>query len=181
MHLIIEAFLIARHACRDTVREVFGDCADIRANTDGGETLLAHVRGNPRHRHVDTRLLAHPNVTLPTPCNGQLLPRLGVMRRDDIAQFAAQARAPGDRLQLHSLASHFQAHCARFTCRETLAVSAWNIRVSLCYWVLLSASKTPDLVTNLVISNFLFRAAKYAKAAKWSLAGRRGSNPRPPA
>ena len=39
MRLTIECFLAARHAGRDTVVEVFGDCAEILADIDGGETL----------------------------------------------------------------------------------------------------------------------------------------------
>jgi hypothetical protein len=69
----------------------------------------------------------------------------------------------------HSRASRFQARFARFTCRETLALFAWNIRVLACYSVLLAASKNPDLVTNLVNSNFLYRAAEKTKADKWRL------------
>jgi hypothetical protein len=73
-------------------------------------------------------------------------------------------RAPA-RSHLHSLASLFQARCARFTCRETSALFAWNIRVLQCYSVLLAASIKPDLVTNLVNSNFLYRATENTKAA----------------
>ena len=36
----------------------------------------------------------------------------------------------------------------------------------LCYSVLLAASKNPDLVTNLVNSNFRYRAAENTKAAE---------------
>ncbi len=81
------------------------------------------------------------------------------------------------------LASLFQALCARFTCRETSALFAWNIRVLLCYSVLLAASKNADLVTNLVNSNFLYRAAENTKAAEvaagecFNLAGPTGLEP----
>jgi hypothetical protein len=55
MHLTIEAFLIARHAGRDTVMEVFGDCANILANTNGGETLW---RMYEEIRSIDTWMRA---------------------------------------------------------------------------------------------------------------------------
>ena len=77
----------------------------------------------------------------------------------------SEHRSP-TRSRPHSLASLFQARCARFTCRETSALFAWNIRVLVCYSVLLAASKNPDLVTNLVNSNFLYRAAENTKAAE---------------
>ena len=94
----------------------------------------------------------------------------------------SEHRAPA-RSRLHSLASLFQARYARFTCRETSAPFAWNIRVLVCYSELLAASKNPDLVTNLVNFNFLYQAAENTKAAEvaagecFSLAGPTGLEP----
>jgi len=68
---------------------------------------------------------------------------------------AAPARSP-----LRCVSALNQARCARFTCRETLAAFAWNNRVLMCYSVLLAASKKPDLVTNLVNSNFRYEATR---------------------
>ena len=94
----------------------------------------------------------------------------------------SEHRAPA-RSRLHSLASRFQARYARFTFRETSDLFAWNIRVLVGYSVFLAASKTPDLVTNLVNSNFLYRAAENTKAAEvaagecFRLAGPTGLEP----
>ena len=68
-------------------------------------------------------------------------------------------------LPLHFIALLFN-RAARFTCRETLAVFAWNIRVLRGYSVLLTTSKIANLVTKLVNPNLLERAAENTKAAE---------------
>jgi hypothetical protein len=65
-----------------------------------------------------------------------------------------------------SCALRFHARCARFSRRQTLAAFAWNIRVLLCYSVLLSASENADLVTKLVNSNFRYEVSRARFAPK---------------
>ena len=133
--------------------------------------------------HLVTRAHMHPFAVRFAPLAGRLT--RPAPASPSIARHAAALsghRAPA-RSRLHSLASLFQARCARFTCRETSAPFAWNIRVLVCYSVLLAASKNPDLVTNLVNSNFLYRAAENTKAAEvaagehFRLAGPTGLEP----
>jgi hypothetical protein len=45
-------------------------------------------------------------------------------------------------------------------------IGSVRVDVLVCYSVLLAASKSPDLVTNLANSNFRFRAAENTKAAE---------------